>query len=122
MSQLIVQPTQATIDVGGVVQGIKNGLDSFMEDLPWIMKGLDEVAKIHPFLGGDYAPLHLQLPRSKDIYRRHFCIPSRVRIANDQARERQQNQIAVCLYEGYDPSPCSVSFLSVDPFQPLTYH
>ncbi|THH02037.1 hypothetical protein EW026_g779 [Hermanssonia centrifuga] len=44
----VVQPIQALIEATGAVEAIKNGLNSFMEDIPWLMKSLDEVAKIHP--------------------------------------------------------------------------
>ena len=33
-------------------EAIKSGLNSFMEDIPWLMKSLDEVAKIHPVVTG----------------------------------------------------------------------
>ncbi len=49
----VVQPIQALIEATGAVEAIKNGLNSFMEDIPWLMKSLDEVAKIHPVVTGN---------------------------------------------------------------------
>ena len=50
--QEVVQPFMAVVEASGAVEIIKSGLNSFMEDIPWLMKSLDEVAKIHPFVQG----------------------------------------------------------------------
>ena len=56
------QPLVAMVEASGAVQMIKSGLNSFMEDIPWLMKSLDEVAKIHPFVQGTPAePLPVDL-------------------------------------------------------------
>ncbi|KAJ7628556.1 hypothetical protein FB45DRAFT_40380 [Roridomyces roridus] len=45
----------ATIKTGlqtvGALDAIESGINSFMEGMPGLMKGLDEVAKLHPFIG-----------------------------------------------------------------------
>lgn len=38
------------LEATGVADVIKSGVNSFMEDIPWLMKSLDQVAKVHPFL------------------------------------------------------------------------
>ncbi|TCD69752.1 hypothetical protein EIP91_006288 [Steccherinum ochraceum] len=42
------QVIKATVDMNTAMTAIESGLKSFMEDIPWLMKGLDEVARIHP--------------------------------------------------------------------------
>lgn len=39
-------------EVDAAVQALKTGISTFMEDMHWFMKTLDEVAKIHPFVAG----------------------------------------------------------------------
>lgn len=52
--QTYMQPVTQALTASGVVDTLKSGLSTFMEDIPWLMKGLDEVAKIHPFVAGAY--------------------------------------------------------------------
>ena len=52
-AQQMAQPIVSVIQASGAVDVIKKGLNSFMEDIPWLMKSLDEVAKLHPFVGGE---------------------------------------------------------------------
>ncbi|CAL1709515.1 unnamed protein product [Somion occarium] len=44
----VVQPVKMLLESSGAMKAIEAGLNSFMEDIPWLMKGLDEVARIHP--------------------------------------------------------------------------
>ena len=53
-AQQVAQPLLAAVQASGAVDAIKSGLNSFMEDIPWLMKNLDEVAKIHPFVTGTH--------------------------------------------------------------------
>ena len=50
--QSVAQPFVGVLEASGAVEAIKSGLNSFMEDIPWLMKSLDEVAKIHPVVTG----------------------------------------------------------------------
>ena len=50
--QQTVQPVVTAVKSAGAIEVIQKGLISFGEDLPWLMKSLDEVAKIHPFVTG----------------------------------------------------------------------
>ncbi|TCD67366.1 hypothetical protein EIP91_010200 [Steccherinum ochraceum] len=43
-----VTPIKTILDASGATEAIHSGLDSLMENIPWLMKGLDEVARIHP--------------------------------------------------------------------------
>lgn len=36
------------------MQAIEAGLASFAEDVPWLMRGLDDVLKLHPAFTGMY--------------------------------------------------------------------
>ena len=50
--QQTVQPVATAVKAAGAIEVIQKGLISFGEDLPWLMKSLDGVAKIHPFVTG----------------------------------------------------------------------
>jgi len=46
------------LDAPQVVGTIQHGVNTFMEAVPSLMKALDEVAKIHPFISGEPRPLN----------------------------------------------------------------
>lgn len=48
----LTTPAKALMDTSKLSETILKGVDSFMEAVPPIMKALDEVAKIHPFING----------------------------------------------------------------------
>ena len=48
----VVQPVKVLLDNTGAMKAIEKGINSFMEDIPWLMKGLDEIARIHPVVTG----------------------------------------------------------------------
>lgn len=50
---VIISTVQAGITAVGGVEAIQTGLNSFMEHATVIMKTLDEVSKLHPFIGGE---------------------------------------------------------------------
>ncbi|TCD65461.1 hypothetical protein EIP91_002675 [Steccherinum ochraceum] len=43
-----IATVKAVLDSSGALKAIEAGVNSFVDDIPWLMKGLDEVAKIHP--------------------------------------------------------------------------
>lgn len=47
-----MKPALTTLDTAQTRQTIERGVQHFMEDIPWLMKALDDVAKIHPFVSG----------------------------------------------------------------------
>jgi len=48
----LVVPAKAFMDTPQVAEAIQNGVNTFMEAVPILMKALDEVAKVHPFISG----------------------------------------------------------------------
>ena len=50
--QKIAAPIIPVIQASGAVDAIQKGMSGFMEGFPSLMKALDEVAKIHPFVAG----------------------------------------------------------------------
>ena len=54
--------------VSGIANVLKDGMDHFMEGMPGLMKALDHVERIHPFIGGK---LHLGIHAST-VYRSGF--------------------------------------------------
>ena len=45
-------PAKALMDTSKIAEAIHNGVNTFMEAVPPLMKMLDEVAKVHAFIGG----------------------------------------------------------------------
>ncbi|KAI0353185.1 hypothetical protein OH77DRAFT_1407357 [Trametes cingulata] len=43
-----VQPVVTALEKTDIAQKIERGIQRFADDIPWLMKGLDELAKIHP--------------------------------------------------------------------------
>ncbi|KAI0327267.1 hypothetical protein GY45DRAFT_1327868 [Cubamyces sp. BRFM 1775] len=43
-----VAPVVAALDKTDIAQKIERGIRHFTDDIPWLMKGLDELARIHP--------------------------------------------------------------------------
>lgn len=55
MVDTLATPTKAlmhTSELEHITGTIHKGVDTFMEAIPPLMKALDEVAKIHPFING----------------------------------------------------------------------
>jgi len=48
----LVTPVKALMDTPQIADNIQKGVNTFMEAFPVLMKALDDVAKIHPFIGG----------------------------------------------------------------------
>ena len=47
---------KALLDTSQIADAIEKGANTFMEAVPSLMKALDEVAKIHPFISGERHP------------------------------------------------------------------
>lgn len=57
----LATPTMALVDTLQITDAIEKGVNVFMETVPVLMKALDEVAKVHPFISGTGEPvLHMQ--------------------------------------------------------------
>ena len=52
VADTLVVPAKASMDTPRVAEAIEKGVDEFMEALPILMKTLDDVAKVHPFISG----------------------------------------------------------------------
>lgn len=50
--ETLVTPAKAWMDTSQISDIIHNGVDSSMGAVPPLMRVLDEVAKIHPFING----------------------------------------------------------------------
>jgi hypothetical protein len=44
---------KAVLDTSQIADVMEKGVNTFMEAVPSLMKALDEVAKIHPFISGE---------------------------------------------------------------------
>jgi len=52
MVNTLVVPVEALVNTAQISDAIEKGVNTFMEAVPALMKALDEVAKIHPFISG----------------------------------------------------------------------
>ena len=50
----MVQPVRELLESSDAMKAIEKGVNAFMEDIPWLMKGLDEIARIHPVVTGTF--------------------------------------------------------------------
>ena len=58
-------PAKALMDTPQITEAIQKGVNTFMEAVPVLMKALDEVAKIHPFISGTSPFYHrLEMPNN----------------------------------------------------------
>jgi len=48
----IAAPAKALMNAPRIAENIEKGVNTFMETVPVLMKALDEVAKVHPFIAG----------------------------------------------------------------------
>ena len=53
MIDTLGKPVKALLDTSQIADAIEEGVNTFMEAVPSLMKALDEVAKIHPFINGE---------------------------------------------------------------------
>ena len=51
-------PAKALLDTPGLANALEKGVNTFMEAVPSLMKALDEVAKVHPFISGELRPFN----------------------------------------------------------------
>ena len=58
----LAAPAQALVNTTQIADTIEKGVNAFMEAVPVLMKALDEVAKVHPFISGmDGSALEMQV-------------------------------------------------------------
>jgi len=54
----LAAPAKALLDTPQIADAIQKGVNAFMEAVPSLMKALDEVAKVHPFISGEPHPFN----------------------------------------------------------------
>ena len=58
MIDTLAAPAKALLDTTQIADTIQTGVNTFMEAVPTLMKALDEVAKVHPFISGEPHPFN----------------------------------------------------------------
>jgi len=48
----VAAPSKALIDIPRIADAIENGVNTFMEFAPGLIRTLDGIAQLHPFIGG----------------------------------------------------------------------
>jgi len=54
----LAAPVKALLDTPQIADAIEKGVNTFMETVPSLIKVLDEVAKVHPFISGEFHPFN----------------------------------------------------------------
>ena len=52
----LAEPAKVLLEVSQVADVVEKGVNTFMEAVPVLVKMLDEVARIHPFISGELRP------------------------------------------------------------------
>ena len=52
MVDTLAVPVKSLMDTPQIAENIQKGVNMFMETAPALIKALDEVAKVHPFISG----------------------------------------------------------------------
>jgi len=61
----LAAPVKALLDTPQIADAIQKGVNTFMEAVPSLMKALDEVAKVHPFISGEFHPFNKRIKVSQ---------------------------------------------------------
>lgn len=62
------------VDASGAIQALEDGLGSFGEDVPWLMRGLDDVAKTHTTVAGKQSENPLGARNLMVSFQRQFLL------------------------------------------------
>ena len=52
MYSTVLAPVKVLVETTGIAEAIEKGINGFLEGMPILMKALDEVGNIHPFVKG----------------------------------------------------------------------
>lgn len=109
-STVVTTVVTTVLDVTGGMEGIERGLKSVMEGSAVLMNALDELAKLHPFVGGMYcvipedsALIFISSCRSGlqgtvyfSFLNPPLILPGGLDPRNETERKRQAHSSAVC--------------------------
>lgn len=73
-----------------IAQKIERGIQRFSDDIPWLMKGLDELARIHPVVTGEFVAIYVpsELALMVNYISRRACVQGCLRARVYPSRER----------------------------------
>jgi len=58
MVDTLAAPAKTLLETPQMADAIQKGVDTFMEAVTSLVKALDEVAKVHPFISGEPNPFN----------------------------------------------------------------
>ena len=90
------------MDTSQIAETIQKGVNTFMEAVPPLMKALDEVAKIHPFINGSipFSRTHL---RADGAPFRVVAVLAFKAVYTLEKKRRENDKRVLALYLEYGP-------------------
>lgn len=111
----LAAPAKAVMDIPQIAETVHKGVATFMDAVPPLMKALDEVAKIHPFISGK-SPLHLDLHYADHNTSPYIVVVIAFKAVYTLEKKRRDNDkrilslYAECVKLGFDLLPSSHKF------------
>jgi len=93
-------PVKALMDTPHLAENIQKGVNTFMEAVPALMKALDEVAKIHPFISGT-SPLLLRMGAPDERRPRAVAVLAFKAVYTLETKRRENDKRVLALYVEY---------------------
>ena len=100
MVDTLAVPAKALMDVPQISETIRKGVNAFMKAAPVLMKALDEVAKIHPFISGA-RPFHHRFEMPDDHHFRTVAVLAFKAVYTLEAKRRENDNRVLMLYVEY---------------------
>ena len=109
----LVVPANALANTPQIADAIEKGVNTFMEAVPALMKALDEVAKIHPFISGMFESV-LSACASVDDFL--VAVLAFKAVYTLEVKRRGNDKRVIALYVEYVVGSISITFaLIIDP-------
>ena len=90
-------PAKALLDIPQIADDITDGVNTFMEVVPVLMKALDGLANIHPFIAGMGEPaLNMRILTGNLMLSCCYCIQGCLHARNDASEQRSKGYRHLC--------------------------
>ena len=109
---MLVLPVKASADTPQIAEDIRNGTNTLMDVVPSLIKALDEVAKVHPFICGTqflFGPV-LRAPSNMS---HKVAVLAFKAVYTLETKRRENDRRILALYVEYVPSSFTLLSLGV---------
>ena len=87
------------LDTTQIADTIEKGVNTFMEAVPSLMKALDEVAKVHPFISGECCPFDKRIKASWRVHT--VAVLAFKAVYTLEVKRRENDRRILALYTEY---------------------